>query len=180
MALTLVSDPTQAGFNAYCTVAFATDHATSILNTTWASLTTAQKEASIIHATRQMDVLRWQGSKTSGLQEHEFPRSYLWRSGNSKSISWNDSQLDSDYLFSSTEIPYFLQQATAELAIQLSQSNTTLPNGTEGFREISVDSIKLVMDSKDRLSFFTDNVRNLCWRWLANQSKFNAPVVRVG
>lgn len=179
MALTLVSDPAQAGFNAYCSVAFATDHATSILNTTWASLTTAQKEASIIFATREMDVLQWQGSKTSGLQEHEFPRSYLWRSGNSKSIQWNDSQLDSDYLFSSTEIPYFLQQSTAELAIQLSQSNTTLPSGVEGFKSIKVSEISLEMNAKDRLSFFTDNVRNLCWRWLANSSKYNAPVVRV-
>lgn len=180
MALVLNAVAGSAGYNSFATVAQCADYATMKLNTTWALLTTAQKEATLIWATTLLNSLTWQGSKTDPLQPNEFPRAYLWRSGNSQSIQWNDSQLQSDYLFDSTTAPQFIIDSCCNLAIQLGASDTTAPTGLEGYKELSVESIKIVANAPDRLSWFDSSTRNICWRWLANSSKYNAPVTRVG
>lgn len=178
MALVLNAVPGTAGFNCYATVAECTDFATSKLNSAWALLPNATKEASLIWASRQLDVLEFQGSFTDPAQPMNFPRTGIWRDG--RSYSYGDDAIYSTMQFSATTIPPFLRDACCDLAIQLTVSDSTAPTGTEGFKEISVESIKLVMDSKDRLSWFSDSTRNLVWRYLKNNSKHNAPTVRVG
>ena len=40
--------------------------------------------------------------------------------------------------------------------------------------------IQLKFDSTDRANWFSPSVRNLVWRFLANNSAFNVPALRVG
>lgn len=178
MALVFNSTPGTAGFNAYTTVAECTDFASSKLNTAWAALPNPTKEASIIWASRQLDVLEWQGWMTDPAQPMQFPRTGIWRDG--RTYNYGDDAIYSTLQFDPNTIPQFLKDACADLAIQLTEEDSTAPTGTEGFKEIAVDSIKLVMDAKDRLSWFTDSTRNLVWRYLVNTSKYNAPTRRVG
>jgi len=178
MALVINTTPGTAGFNCYATVAECTDFATSKLNTAWAALPLATKEASLIWSSRQLDVLEFQGWPTDPAQPMNFPRTGIWRDGGS--YSYGDDAIYSTLQLDGTTIPPFLRDACCDLAIQLTVSDVTAPTGTEGFKEISVESISLVMDSKDRLSWFSDSTRNLVWRYLKNRSKYNAPVSRVG
>ena len=175
MAVVLNAVAGTVGFNAYCTVAEATDYATTKNNTAFALLTTAVKEASIIWATRQLNTLQWKGSLAVANQPNEWPRSGVWRDGGTHDVDYYLSTQ-----FDSTTIPQFLKDATADLSLQLSVSDTTAPAGTEGFSRIKVDTIELQMNAKDRLAWFTDSTRNLCWRYLLNSSKYNVPTLRVG
>lgn len=180
MALVLVTDPSLAGFNGYCTVAEVTDYETSKGGTTYAAKTTAQKEALIIWATRQMDVLQWKGWKTDPAQNHEWPRSGVWRDGSTYDWSYSDSLLIPNMQFDATTIPQFLKDATADLVLQLNVSDTTAATGTEGYKRIKVSEIELEIEAKDRPSWFQESTRSLCWRYLRNSSKYSAPTVRVG
>jgi hypothetical protein len=175
MAVVFNSTVGTVGFNAYCTVAEATDYATTKNNTAFALLTTPVKEASIIWATRQLNTLQWVGSLTVATQPNEWPRTGVWRDGGTHDVDYYSATQ-----FDPTTIPQFLKDATADLALQLSAGDTTAPTGTEGFSRIKVSEIELVMNAKDRLAWFTDSTRNLCWRYLLNSSKYNTPVVRVG
>lgn len=175
---TLQADPSLAGFNCYSTVAEANDyHSKRLHNTAWTGALTATKETSLMWATRLLDNLQWSGARTNPLQDHEFPRYGLWTDGNQHSIG--------DYLthvaaIDQNTIPLFLKEATAELAMQLISSDATQATGTEGFSKIKVDTIELAMAPRDRPSWLTDSVRNLCVKWLMNANKFTAPVRRVG
>lgn len=178
MALVFNSSAGTAGFNAYCSVAEATDYATSKLNTTFALLATATKEAAIIWASRQLDVLVWQGTKTVQDQPREWPRTGVWRDGGQ--YSYEDSVIYVAQQFDSTTIPQFLKDATADLALQLVVSDTTANTGLEGFKSIKVDTIQLEVNASDRAGWLSDSTRDLCWRWLKNSSKYNVAVQRVG
>lgn len=180
MALVLNAVAGTAGYNSFATVAQCTDYATMKLNTAWAALTTAQKEASLIWATKLLNSLTWRGQKTDPLQPNEFPRAFLWRSGNTTDIAGNDSSLYGDYLFDSTTAPQFIIDACCDLAIQISASDTTAPTGLEGLKSVKVDTIEVVADQISAPSWFNDSVRLLVWRWLVNQSKYNIRVTRVG
>lgn len=178
MAVVLNAVAGTVGFNAYCTVAEATDYATTKLNTTFTLLATATKEAAIIWATRQLNTLQYKGYLSVANQPNEWPRTGVWRDGGEH--SYEDSLLFTSTQFDSTTIPQFLKDATADLALQLVVSDTTAATGTEGFKRIKVDTVELEMNAKDRLSWFQDSTRNLVWRYLLNSSKYNAPTLRVG
>lgn len=180
MALVLNAVAGTVGYNSYATVAECTDYATMKLNTAWAALTTAQKEATLIWATKLLNSLVFRGQKTDPLQPNEFPRAFLWRSGNITNIQAEDSALYGDYLFDSTTAPQFIKDAACDVAIQLGASDTTAPTGLEGFKSIKIDTISIEALASDRPSWFNTSVRLLCWRWLINQSKYNVATQRVG
>lgn len=179
MSLTLVTDPSQVGFNGYASAAEVIAYEESKRGTAFAAATTSAQIALIINATRLVDQLEWMGWMTNPLQNHQWPRAGVWRDGKSRN-QWDvDGLIYSSYQFDSATIPQFIKDFTAELCLQLIVSNIAAPTGLEGFKSVKVSDIALEVNAKDRLSWMTDESRNLVWRWLANSSKYNAPVVRV-
>lgn len=176
MALDAV--PSSPTFNSYSTVAEADAyHATRLHNTAWTGATTPNKEAALIWATRNLDILEWKGYLTAPAQSHQFPRNMLFRDGGE--YGYGSDALYNTMMFDPATVPDFVKQATAELAMYLLTSDVTSPTGTEGFKKIKVDSIEMEIDKKDRLQWMTDSVKNLVWRYLLNNNKYQAAVRRM-
>jgi hypothetical protein len=180
MALVFNSTPGTAGFNAYASIAEVTDYETSKGGTTFAAKTTAQKEALIIWASRTLDGMQWKGYMTDPLQPMQWPRTGVWIDGQMHDDYYGDNLIYSSYQFSTTAIPQFIKDTVSELTLQLNTSDVTAATGTEGFKRIKVDSIELEVVASDRAGWFSDAMRNLCWRYLRNSSRHNAPTNRVG
>lgn len=176
--MALVSDPSLAGFNAFCSVAEADAyHATRLHNSTWTGAITATKEAAIIWATRNFDSLEWKGFRTVINQAHEFPRNMLFIDGGE--YGYGSDALYNTFMFDSTTIPQFLKEATAEAAMWLIANDTTKNTGTEGIKRIKVDVIELEVDKTTKPSWMDDSVRNMIWRYMKNSNPYMANVVRV-
>lgn len=178
MAFVFQPDPSLAGFNSLTTVAFADDYQTTKLYAAWAALLTADKEKLLAWSSRQLSTLQWIGIKTVATQELSWPRSYVpIEGGYTGSV---ETEVYSTLYFDANTVPKPIQEACAELAGQLLDGDSTAPTGLEGFKELKVDSISIVVDPKDRLSWFQPATKNLCYKYLVNSSPINAPVKRVG
>ena len=98
--------------NSYCTVAEAdTYHTTHLYPRVWDEATSDQKARAVIWATRLLDEqCRWRGERASTAQALRWPRTGVATS-------------DDDDWVSSTTIPSWLKNATAELARALLEKN---------------------------------------------------------
>lgn len=150
--VTLQADPTLAGFNAYCTRAFANEFLLEkrlFALTGWEAVT--NKDAAIMWATRELDRLDYAGYRTANGQAHEFPRSGIEDLG-------------------SNTIPVQLQEATAELAYYLAQSDRSAPTTQETFEGIKAGPIELKFresaTSRELISEMPDTVVGLLKRYL--------------
>lgn len=176
--MALVSDPSLAGFNSYASLAEADAyHATRLHNTTWTGAINATKEAALIWATRNFEILQWRGWMTNPAQNLQWPRAGVFKNGG-EVIDPSDSALYSNIIFDSATIPTFLQEATAEAAMWLIASDQNAPVGTEGFKRIKADVLELEIDKQDRPSWMNSAVRNMVWRYLRNSNPYQATVVR--
>jgi len=188
MALTLDADPNSGTFNCYSTLAEATDyHSARLHNDPWSNAGSSEKNKALMWATRQLDTMKWRGVRADGTQNLEFPRKglsyYESDSGSGNDVETYDiagTGFFTKIVIPDDAVPVFLKDATAELAMYLLEGDTTAPSGTEGFSRIKVDSIDITVNAIDRESGFSKSVRDLVWRFLANSSRFNAPVIRVG
>lgn len=178
MAFVFQPDPSLANYNSFCTVAFADDYQVTKLNTAWAAKLTADKEKLLAWATRQLSTLEWIGIKTVATQDQAWPRAYVPIEGGSTGSIETD--IYSTVYFDSATTPKPIMEACAELAGQLSISDTTAATGLEGFKSLKVDSIEISTNPSDRLSWFQPATKNLCYRYLVNSSPYNAPTKRVG
>ena len=105
-------------------------------DSTWAALTDAQKSGYAVMACRVVnEQMAWDGWIINDDQALDLPRSGMV---NKKGRSINDD-----------EIPSEVQDAQCELARLFAISDRTADSDTVGFSEISVGSIKLVMDKAD-------------------------------
>ena len=186
MAIVLDADPNSATFNCYSTLADALDyHSTRLHNEAWTNSGSNDKNKALIWATRQLNTMKWRGVRTVGTQNLEFPRRGL--SYYESDVGGNDIEtydigggFYTKIIIADDEVPKFLQDATAELAMYLLEGDTTAPSGTEGFERIKVDTIDITINALDRESWFGKSIRDLVWRFLQNSSRFTVPVVRVG
>lgn len=104
MAFSLDSNPTSPTFNCYVSVTEATDYFASRFGAdSWDDFTTAQKEALLATASRELDNLRWQGLKASSTQPMSWPRQLL--------EDWEGNSIPNSV------IPKKLKEATCELAL---------------------------------------------------------------
>jgi len=177
--MALVFDPASPSFNAYASVAQADAyHATRLHNTTWTGATTGTKESAIIWATRNFEVLDWKGWMTNPAQNLQWPRTGVFRNGG-EIFDASEAALYYNILFDGATIPTFLRDATAEAAMWLIASDVTAATGTEGFKAIAVDTVKLEIDKADRPKWIHDSVRNMIWRYIRNSNPYMCPVQRV-
>ena len=144
--------------NSYSSIVDAdTYHETRLHNTTWTSMSSdTQKEMSLMWATRILDEeMNWYGSKYSEGQALRWPRSGV---------------VDPDgYSIGSEEIPSFLINATAELAMHLVDSDRSEDPGTIGFSEIQAGSIKLKIDKRWQSGVLPKSVWSMV-RWYGTKA----------
>ena len=146
--------------NSYVSVADADVYfATRPRSTAWTALSTDDKGAHLIHATRILDASTvWEGTRMSQTQALEFPRT------------------PDD--FSSAAVPDPIITALCELAIALVSSDITGSADQDPLKEIKVGPITLVSDSKPiSPSTLPQFVRDLIAPWGAAKSK--ASTVRL-
>lgn len=106
-------------------------------NDAWNALSSADKTALAITATRVLDDwVDWVGSKATEAQALRWPR---------YGVTDRDG-----YLIASDIIPVWLKNATSELAAHLINYNPSAEPDTKGFSEIRVDVLMLKIDKADR------------------------------
>lgn len=182
----VVTSPT---FNCYCTLAEAEAFFDKRLHdSVWTSATTANKESALMWATATLDTLPWRGVRTSGTQPLYWPRKGMSYVEAAESNTYSPIEVYDSYGYVSTtitiadnEIPQVLKNATAELALSLMTSDSTVPSSAmpAGISEIKVDSIGLKFSKTSKYGFLSSNIRNMLAPLLTNSSPYNAPVVRV-
>jgi hypothetical protein len=138
-----------SGANSYVTIAEITEWVlTNPHDSTWASLTDAQKNGYCVMACRVMqEQMNWDGWQTSATQALDLPRSGM--------IDKNGNTVENN------EIPTEIKNAQCELARLLAIADRTADNDMAGFKEIGVGSIKLVADKSDRPAVLADAVWNM-------------------
>ena len=146
--MAIVVDATVGGAssNAYIDVATA-DQIMEYRQTTfanWTALSDDQKGAALISASQMFDSLNWKGVRTAETQALRWPRSGAY-------------DLDG-YALADDSIPGDVQEALADYAYTVSQSDQFQATGLEGFSEIAVDVIKLKLDAGDRDSAIPDRI----------------------
>lgn len=177
--MALQANPALAGFNAYATIAEANAyHATRLHNSAWTSATDPTKEAAIIWATRNFEVIEWKGWVTVADQLLQWPRSGVFKNGN-EAYDASAAALYYNIILDPNTVPTFLKEATAEAAFWLVSSDVTAPTGSEGYRRMKVDVIELEIDKHDRLKWLNDAVKNIIWRYMRTSNKYTAKVQRT-
>ena len=119
-------------------------HDARLHNSEWGTSDDATKQKALMWATRLLNAVYWAGSLKSTSQPLSFPR-----------VGLSDKDFRS---ITSTEIPEFLINATAELAWLLIINDTTRASSTKGFSKIKVAVIELEIDKTDRNKSIADSV----------------------
>lgn len=159
MALTLVVETGGglANANSYASLAEADAyHEAHLYASTWQTMTTPEKTAALVWATRLLDEqIAWYGYKATTVQALRWPRG---------GVPERDADIDAayaalyGYILPSNVIPVWLKNATAELARQLKATDRTADVETVGYSQISVGSISLTIDKNDKKNLLPDAV----------------------
>lgn len=140
--------------NSYCSLIDAdTYHEMRLHNTTWTSLSSdTQEEIALMWATRILDEeVNWAGVKYTEDQGLRWPRSGV---------------VDPDgYSIDTSEMPTFLIEATAELAMHLITEDRSSDSGTMGFSKIAAGSVKLEIDKRWQKGILPRSVWNMVKRY---------------
>jgi len=177
--MAIQADPSIAGFNCYATLAEANSyHSARLHNSAWTGADVATKEAALLWATRNFEILEWKGWLTAADQVLQWPRSGVFKNGN-EALDASTAALYYNIVFDPNTIPQFLKDATAEAAMWLISNDQTAPVGTEGMKRVKIDTIEMEVDKHDRLKWMNDAVRNIVWRYLRQNNPFVARVQRV-
>ena len=148
MASTIVVTPGSASANSYCSRAVAdTYHSDRLHAATWTDADDATKDAALLMATRVIDQqFAWAGVRsTPGSQRLEWPRDGLL----------ND---EGDLALDSATIPDRLQDATAEFARLLIETDTTVTSGVAGGAIKSLKAGSVQIDYTEGVVAHTDLV----------------------
>ena len=140
MALTLVVEDGSGltNANSYISVADATSYFDGHLySSEWDDASNTQRETALVMASRLLDEwIDWSGARATENQGLRWPR-------------YNTYDRDG-YALDSNIVPPFLEVATAEQALYLLRSDLTVAPDTQGYKELQVGSLKLVIDKADR------------------------------
>lgn len=117
MALVVEDGTGLANAESYLSVADCDTYHSNRGNTSWASVTTANKEAGLRNATEyliQEYRTRWKGVKNEATQALDWPRSWVYL----EPVVTGNTGSDFPQLVSSTVVPEEVKKATAELALK--------------------------------------------------------------
>lgn len=166
MALTLDCTIGGASSNSYVSLATAGLYIEENIHisATWASLSTANREASLIYATTLLDAeISWIGTKANDddTQRLRWPRS--------------DAYDADDYAIDDDIIPIPIQKATSLFGYFLSQSDRTEDSSTFGFKQLEAGSLNMVIDKYDRKPIMP----NIVWDLIKSYGRKAAGRARV-
>jgi len=149
MAVTVITTPGGSTSNSYCSLADADTYFERRLHSdTWDSASDDSKNPALVMATWLLDKdFNWVGLKVTTTQALRWPRSGVYTP-------------DSQYVSSST-IPTFLREATAELAMWLIASDRFAEQSTAGFSQIKIGSLFATIDKMDRTTRIPEIVRDM-------------------
>ena len=149
MALTIVATAGAVDANSYCTLAEAETYFEGRLHKTdWEDASTGDKNSALAWATSILDeTMNWYGFSMSETQALRWPRTGL-------------ASVDG-WTVSSTTIPKFLKNATAEFAMHLIAEDRMADSDTMGFKQIAVSSIQITTDKFDRKPTIPQAVWNI-------------------
>lgn len=149
MALTIVATAGAVDANSYCTLAEAETYFEKRLHKTdWSGASTGDKNMALAWATSILDeTMNWYGWAMTETQALRWPRIGL-----ASPDGWT---------ISSTTIPQFLKNATAEFAMHLIAEDRLADPDTMGFKQIAVSSIQITTDKFDRKPIIPQPVWNL-------------------
>ncbi len=135
--------------NSYATLAEATAYHAQTLNAaTWTTASDVNKEIALQWATRLLDEqVDWAGDIVTETQALRWPRAGVYTPDR--------------MLLSSTVIPNFLKQATAELAKQLLASDRTAESSSVGIAELTMDVVRIVFDKSETKAVLPPSVFNM-------------------
>ena len=147
MASALVVTAGDGSANSYCSRAVAnTYHENRLHAATWTDADDVTKDAALLMATRVIDQqFVWEGVRSATSQKLEWPRDGLL----------ND---EGDLALSSAEIPARLQDATAEFARLLIETDTTVASGVAGGAITSLKAGSVKIDYAEGVVAHTDLV----------------------
>lgn len=115
MALSIVATAGAANANSFVTLVEAEAYMEGRGNaSTWTAATDAEKNVTLVEATRDIDVQNYRGKRASSTQALDWPRDWA--------VDPDDPYLD---YFDSDEIPTRIKNATCELAFQYIKAGTT-------------------------------------------------------
>ena len=135
MAITIVATAKASDANSYVTLADAEVYFEERLHSDeWDNASETDKIAALVLATELLDVAyNWEGYKVSTTQALRWPRS---------GVTTPDGES-----VSSSEIPSFLADATAEFALGLLTNDRLKDSPTQGFSQIKVGPIYMQISS---------------------------------
>ena len=146
MAITIDTTAGGAGANSYCSVADAIIYCESRLNSDdWDDASEEVRKASLVLATSLLDVAyNWAGVKTTSTGALRWPRSGV---------------IDQDsFSVSTTAIPSFLAEATAEFAIHLLADDRLKEADTKGFSQLKIGPLCMQISATDRSQIIPNTV----------------------
>ena len=167
---TLVATAGAANANSFCTVAEATAYNDSHLySSAWENAENDQKIIACIWATRILDSnYAWKGIIASSTQALQWPR-------------YGVLDRNNQFYLSSTTIPQFLINATAELARLLIEKDrlAEIDDQVSGIKAVTADvvSVQFSTDLQDKKKIVPDSVYMLI-SWYLEGSKYSIPLVR--
>ena len=126
------------------------------VSTVWDGATDANKDASLIMATRYLDNMMYKGERTTTTQKLSFPRQFL-PDPDSTAVYWGQQlRLRSDY-FSADNIPDRVLFATYELAFRLLSDNELLGDPSlRQFKKVDVSGVIAIELDKQGLARVID------------------------
>ena len=132
--------------NSYCALATADSYHESRLHvSSWTASANTVKEAGLVWGTSLIDeLLQWDGWKYTEAQALQWPRDGVYDRGGF------DIEID--------KIPNFLQNAVAEFARNLIDSDRTAENSTKGFNFLQAGTLKMSINKLDRIQVLPDSV----------------------
>jgi hypothetical protein len=158
MAIELVSDPTEEGFNSFVSIEQATEYFSGTYFSdpnadTWDDLDPDDQARLLITASRRLSALNWTGVPIATTQVLAFPRSYTaWEYGGTVDLGEND-------------MPNFLVELVCEMARALweepSQSISTADFSQ--FKSIDVGPISVTLRDGSS-AFFPERILTLLGR----------------
>lgn len=136
--------------NSYASTDEAEDYLTANIHVypLWAALSADKQESLLAFATRTLDFrTRWNGEKTVEASALRWPR---------RGVSDRDGVSVPD-----NTLPFAVKAATIEVAASMISADRSAERGSDGFKEIQVDVVRLVFDEDYRLPTFPPNIAHI-------------------
>ena len=148
---TLIATPGATDANTYATLVEANAYMDARLHVeAWTAASPDNRNKGLLWATAQLDdLVTWYGYKVSTSQALRWPRSGLY-------------DVDGQSI-TSTAIPQFLKDATAEFAFHLLSEDRTLETNRdlEGFKSLKVGPLAIVVDPNTQKPILPLSVQNI-------------------